>query len=129
MATKTILVVDDDPDSVAATRMVLENQGYQVLSAGGPEEALVAARKNKPDLLILDVMMVHETDGIHLAKELKEGSDTARIPILMMTSIGKKRDFHFEGERDREYLPVDDFLEKPAPPEELKKRVAKLLGR
>jgi CheY-like chemotaxis protein len=127
MPTKKILVVDDDPDSIAATRIVLENQGYEVISAGDPEEALVVAKAQHPNLLILDVMMVHETDGFHLAKALKDDPVTAKIPILMMTGIGKKRGFVYEGEADQEYLPVDDFLEKPAPPDELKKRVASLI--
>lgn len=128
MSAKKILIVDDDPDSVAATRIVLENQGYEVMSAADPEEALVTAKAQRPHLLILDVMMAHETDGFHLAKTLRDDPATGKIPILMMTGIGRKRGFVFEGEADREYLPVDDFLEKPAPPDELKKRVAQLVG-
>ncbi|MFA5865120.1 MAG: response regulator [Phycisphaerae bacterium] len=129
MPAKKILIIDDDPDSVTASRCVLESQGYEILSASDPTEALAAAKSIKPDLLILDVMMVHETDGFHLARTFKDDPATAKIPILMMTSIGKKRDFVFEGTQDNDYLPVDDFLEKPAPPEALKKSVAKLIGK
>ena len=129
MSAKKILIIDDDPDSVTASKCVLESQGYEILSAGDPDEGLAAAKKIKPDLIILDVMMIHETDGFHLARVFKDDPDTAKIPILIMTSIGKKRDFVFEGEKDDDYLPVEEFLEKPAPPEELKKSVAKLIGK
>ncbi len=128
MSAKKILIVDDDPDYVMATKMVLEGEGYQVSEASEPKSALEAIKKDKPDLILLDVMMINETDGFHLAKELKDNPDTANIPILMMTAIGKKRDFVYEGEKDKEYLPVDDYLEKPAPPEQLKERIGKLLA-
>ena len=111
-----------------ATKMVLEGEGYQVLDASDPQSAMELIKQNKPDLILLDVMMVNETDGFHLAKELKDSPETADVPILMMTAIGKKRDFVYEGEKDKEYLPVDDYLEKPAPPELLKERISKLLA-
>ncbi len=127
MSAKKILIVDDDPDYIMATKMVLEGEGYQVLEASEPQSAMELIKQNKPDLILLDVMMVNETDGFHLAKALKDDAQTADIPILMMTAIGKKRDFVYEGEKDKEYLPVDDYLEKPTPPEVLKERIGKLL--
>jgi len=128
MSAKKILIVDDDPDYVMATKMVLEGEGYQVLEASEPQSAMEVIKQNRPDLILLDVMMVNETDGFHLAKALKDDAETANIPILMMTAIGKKRDFVYEGEKDKEYLPVDDYLEKPTPPEQLKERIGKLLA-
>jgi CheY-like chemotaxis protein len=85
--------------------------------------------KSVPNLIILDVMMVGETDGIHFAKTLKDNPKTVSIPVLMMTSIGRKRNFRFEGEKDKDYLPVDDFLDKPAAPDVLLKHVETLLLR
>jgi DNA-binding response OmpR family regulator len=128
MATKKILIVDDDPDYVAATTMVLESAGYKVESIGEIAKASDAIKKGRPDLIILDVMFVRDTDGFHLARELKSDSKIASIPILMMTSIGKKRDFTFEAAKDKDYVPVEDFLEKPVPPDVLKARVKALLG-
>ncbi len=128
MSAKKVLIVDDDPDYVMATKMVLEGEGYQVSDASDPQAAMEAIKQNKPDLILLDVMMINETDGFHLAKQLKDNPETANIPILMMTAIGKKRDFVYEGEKDKEFLPVDDYLEKPTPPEQLKERINKLLA-
>ncbi len=128
MSTKTILIVDDDPDYVQATRLVLEAEGYKIIDAGDPESARKKIAEGKPSLILLDVMMINETDGFHLAKELKDSPDTSEIPILMMTAIGKKRDFRYEGEKDKDYLPVDGYIEKPCPPEELKAQVNKILS-
>lgn len=128
MASKKILIVDDDPDYVAATTMVLQGAGYEVRSVAEIAKSRQAIQDSRPDLIILDVMFVRDTDGFHLARELKDDPEIADIPLLMMTSIGKKRDYHFEADKDKDYLPVEDFLEKPVPPDVLKERVAKLLG-
>lgn len=129
MPDKKILIVDDDPDYVAATTMVLKDAGYSVSSIPELDGAMELIKQERPDLIILDVMFVRDTDGFHLARKLKGSDETASIPVLMMTSIGKKRDFHFDSEKDREYLPVDEFLEKPTAPDVLKDHVARLLDR
>ncbi len=126
---KKILIIDDDPDYISATRMILESAGYEVIDARDAKSGKEAAKSQKPDLILLDVMMTRETDGFHLAKEFKDDADTTNIPILMMTAIGKKRDFVYEGEKDKDYLPVDGYLEKPVEPEKLKEEIAKLLNR
>lgn len=124
---KKILIIDDDPDYILATKMVLENAGYEVLEAKDAESGKELAISARPDLILLDVMMRRETDGFHLAKDLKEDPQTRNIPILMMTAIGKKRDFIYEADKDKEYLPVEGYLEKPVEPEKLKEEVARLL--
>ena len=67
-----ILVVDDDPDVVEADRLVLEGAGYRVSSASNGTEALIRLRAGDVDLVILDVMMAHPTEGFHLSYEMKD---------------------------------------------------------
>ncbi|MBN2527902.1 MAG: response regulator [Deltaproteobacteria bacterium] len=121
---KKILVVDDDPDVIDASRIVLEKAGFEVHSASSRLLGMKAVVAQKPDVIILDVMMDEPDDGFHLAQDLRAAHiDT---PILMMTSIGRVTGFSFG--IDDELLPVNDFLEKPATPDKLLAVVHRLLN-
>ncbi len=130
---KKILIVDDDPDIVEAMRMVLEVQNFEVHSALNGTDGLRMVKEINPDLTILDVMMDQLTEGFQVAYQLKNagpGSEYApfsKIPILMLTSIGKRAYLNFSAEKNYESLPVEVFLEKPVPPELLIKQVRTLL--
>jgi DNA-binding response OmpR family regulator len=118
-----ILVVDDDPDMVAASRLVLEREGYVVDSASNAADGLQAVQALKPDLLVLDVMMEEPDDGLRLARELRrKGHD---LPILMLTSVNRAMGISID--KDEEIVPVDEFLEKPADPSTLVRIVKTLL--
>ena len=125
---KTILVVDDDPDFVEATRVVLESAGYAVKSASNGKEGLACLKKGGVDLLVLDVMMTHDTEGFHIAQEIRANPATAKMPILMLTGISQKTGFAFSPETDADYMPVDAFLEKPVDPDVLLDEIAKALN-
>lgn len=118
-----ILIVDDDPDMVAAGRMVLEKEGYEVSSAPNVVEGLRAVEEYDPDLLILDVMMEEPDDGLRLARDLRRKGHT--LPILMLTSVNQALGIHIGA--DPEIVPVDDFQEKPADPVTLIQKVKRLL--
>lgn len=128
MAKKTILVVDDDPDFVEATRVVLEGAGYAVKSASNGKEALASLAKGGVDCLLLDVMMTRDTEGFHTAEEIRANPATAKVPIVMLTGISQKTGFAFSPETDAEYLPVDALLEKPVDPDVLLQAIAKALN-
>jgi CheY-like chemotaxis protein len=118
-----ILVVDDDPDMVAACRLVLEREGYEVASAANAAGGLAAVEELKPDLLVLDVMMEEPDDGLRVARELRRrGHD---LPILMLTSVNQAMNVQIG--KDEEIVPVDEFLEKPAAPADLLRIVRQLL--
>jgi CheY-like chemotaxis protein len=118
-----ILVVDDDPDMVAACRLVLEREGYEVASAANAAGGLAAVDELKPDLLVLDVMMEEPDDGLRVARELRRrGHD---LPILMLTSVNQAMNVQIG--KDEEIVPVDEFLEKPAAPADLLRIVRQLL--
>lgn len=124
---KTILVVDDDPDIVETTKMVLESAGYRVETAVNGTEGLKKAREVHPDAIVLDVMMDRESEGFHVSYELKKGEDTKDIPILVLSAIGKKSGFDFDPESDGDYLPVEAYMEKPLEPKALVDKIGALL--
>ncbi|HAZ10694.1 MAG: hypothetical protein A2047_02195 [Omnitrophica bacterium GWA2_41_15] len=123
-----ILIIDDDPDITEAIKVVLESKNYKVDNAGSGEEGLKKVKINKPDLIILDVMMETGDKGFDVARELKNSPSTQDIPILMLTAIKEKTGLDFKKEAgDETWLPVDDYVEKPLKPEELISKVEKLL--
>ena len=88
-----ILVVDDDPDIVATSRIILESNGYEVHTASNGKEALDLLSRIKPDLMLLDVMMASDTEGFDLAFKLKEDPEFKDLPIIMLTAfLDKVRD-------------------------------------
>ena len=80
-----ILVVDDEPGILALLEVILRRKGFTVLSAGGAYQALVVLAREKPDLIILDVMMPGIT-GLELCRHLRTRADTARTPVIMLSA-------------------------------------------
>ncbi len=120
-----ILVIDDDPDFVNAVRMVLEKEGHTVLHAPNGEKGFQRAREDNPDLVILDVMMDSILDGVSASRKMSEDAATAKIPIIMVTSIaGTSFADYFPTD---EYLHVQAFMSKPVSPAVLVKQVNRLL--
>jgi twitching motility two-component system response regulator PilH len=87
MNTQKILIVDDDVDVINVISTILENEGFEVIIAGGKDEGLAMARTEKPDLAILDVMMNTHFEGFELAEALINDPALSGMPILMQTSI------------------------------------------
>jgi len=123
-----ILIIDDDPDIVEAMKVILESKQYQVVVAQNGEEGLKNVRLEKPDLIILDVMMETGDKGFDVARELKKHKDYKSIPIIMLTAIKERTGLDFRNEAgDETWLPVDDYCDKPLNPEELIFKVESLL--
>jgi DNA-binding response OmpR family regulator len=133
MANEKILIIDDDDDLVHALRLPLEAAGYEVFRAASGNEGLEKIKEVSPDLIILDVMMDTTTEGFHVSLALRspdprsEYKEYSQVPILMLTSIHSITSLRFGP--DKEYLPVDAFIEKPIEPAELLKKVRKLLAK
>ena len=125
---KQVLVVDDDPDIVEMVKTVLETNNYVVSGASSKEAALEAVKESVPDLFVIDVMMAKETDGFHLAYELRKNEATSNVPILMLTAVGEKFGFKFSPDEDEDYLPVDVYIEKPVDPQALIDKVNELVS-
>jgi CheY-like chemotaxis protein len=122
-----ILIVDDDPDFVEATRMVLESAGYSVASAADGDEGLQKVAAEKPDVVILDVIMKTVLDGLNMSQKMADDPEQHDVPILMVTSIANS-DYAALFPTD-DYIHIDDFVSKPIAPDDLLSRVASLLNR
>lgn len=127
MTARKILVIDDDIDLVEIIRVTLENEGYKVIDAQNGERGLARAREEQPDLLLLDVMMGAVDEGFQVAYQLRSDPATKEIPILMLTAVADRTGFEFDPAKDQEFLPVDEFLEKPVSPRKLLDTVRKHL--
>jgi CheY-like chemotaxis protein len=112
-------------------RMPLEAKGYKVSQAASGTEGLAKVKKLNPDLILLDVMMDTTTEGFQVSLTLRspdprsEYAAYSHIPIVMITAIHTTTPLRFAPDKD--YLPVDDFIEKPIDPDVLLSKVAKLL--
>jgi CheY-like chemotaxis protein len=121
-----ILLVDDDADFVESTKTVLESKPYEVIVAVNGDECLRKAREDKPDLILLDIIMPVE-DGFTAAEQLKKDPQLAKIPVLMLTSYSTKG-AETSIPRSRGYdLEAEDYIDKPVSPQDLLDTVAKHL--
>lgn len=127
-----ILVIDDDPDIVLSVRTTLEKAGHKVIEAPNGLKGLERIRADRPELIILDVMMDTSTEGFQLALRLRNPDPTSdlaefrHIPILMLTAIHSTTPLRFEPDID--YLPVELFVDKPIDPDDLLKKVEWVLS-
>ena len=125
-----ILIIDDDPDIIEAMTVVLENRGYEVRSAQDGDQGMVRVKEARPDLIILDVMMRTSLEGFELSRELKHNAEYNDIPILMLTAVKQKKGLDFKSAAgDEDWLPVEEFLDKPVKPDLLLEKVGDLLQR
>jgi two-component system alkaline phosphatase synthesis response regulator PhoP len=133
MANEKILIIDDDDDIVYTMRLPLEAAGYQVFRAASSEEGLQKVKEVNPNLILLDVMMESTTAGFQVSLTLRSSDPASEyaayrnIPILMITAIHTTTPLRFAPDKD--YLPVDAFLEKPIDPKVLLDQVREHLGK
>ncbi|MBN1313332.1 MAG: response regulator [Anaerolineae bacterium] len=120
-----ILVVDDDPDFQNATRIVLEKEGHTVISAKSGDEGYQRAKEDRPDLIVLDVMMDSVLDGLSMSRQMHDDASVRGIPIIMVTSIANTD--YAELFPTDEYIHIRAFLSKPISPSDLIKQVNKLI--
>lgn len=123
-----ILLVDDDADFVESTRTVLESKQYEIITAVNGDEALQKARAEKPDLIILDIIMPVE-DGFTAAEQLRKDKALSSIPVLMLTSYSSKgASTSIPRSRGME-LEAEDYIDKPVKPQDLLAAVEKHLNK
>ena len=128
-----ILIIDDDPDLVESMQITLEANDYQVESAYNGTDGLRLVKETNPDLIILDVMMDSITEGFQVSYQLKSRDPQSEyraysdIPILMLTGISQKMHMKFSPAADEDYLPVEEFVEKPIQFDALLEKVARLI--
>jgi CheY-like chemotaxis protein len=125
---KRILIIDDNPEFVEATTNLLDAKGYEVTSADNGKDGLEKAKENKPDLILLDVMMTTKTEGFDVAREMHGEAGLKETPVIMITGVRKEMNLPFGFEPDEDWLPVKDVLEKPVKPDVLLAAVTKALS-
>jgi len=121
-----ILLIDDDPDFVQATRMVLESKPYQVVVAFDGDEGLAKAKEEKPDLILLDIIMPR-MDGFKVCEMLKSAPELSAIPVIMITSFSERVGETSLAMSQGLALEAEDFVDKPVAPAELLIRVERQL--
>lgn len=122
---KQIMVVDDDPDFVAIVTRVLESSGYETVTAANGAQALAAMHEQRPDLVLLDIMMSTVLDGLSVSEEMHDDPELRDVPLIMVSSITDTE--HAAVFPTDEYVHMDGWITKPIRPEDLLKKVGRLL--
>jgi len=120
---KKVLIIDDDADYREATVNMLEAKGYEVSTAENSEQGFAASLAKQPDIILLDVMMTHKSEGFDLARSLKKEEKTKNIPVIIVSGVRKEMNLPFGFEPDSDWLPVKTVLEKPIKPDILLKTI------
>jgi CheY-like chemotaxis protein len=131
-----VLVVDDDQDLREVLRIVLEDAGYQVIMAESGPRGLEMAEGERPDLMVLDVMMPERTEGFHVVWNLRNQDEPhlRDLPVIILTAIHQQTDLRFYPDAKDgtygagEYLPVQGFVDKPVEPQALLKEIQRVLA-
>ena len=123
---KSVLLIDDDRELVTAHKLLLEEAGYRVSAAYDGRSGLELARAEKPDLVILDIIMGTPEAGFELCRELRADASLKNSRLLVLSAVG--RQFQMAFEPDSLWLPADRFLEKPVDAETLLAEVRGMLG-
>jgi len=124
MDRKKVLIADDDPVFVLAVTSVLETR-YAVRSASNGTEALKMVGQDRPDLIVLDVMMDYMSEGFDVARKLRGDPETKDIPVILLTGVDQRFDYRLE--QDESWVPCNLFLEKPIEPDKLLAEVSALI--
>jgi two-component system alkaline phosphatase synthesis response regulator PhoP len=116
-----VLVIEDEPENQLVIRMILETEGFDVAQVEDGYQALAAARAERPDLILLDVMMP-DINGFDVFDQLRHDDDTRHVPVIMLTALAQRWDV------ERAVLAgVDDYVLKPFEPHDLLKSIRSVL--
>jgi CheY-like chemotaxis protein len=124
---KKVLIVDDEPEAIDFASAVLEENGYLAISAEDGIEGMEKVRAEKPDLVLLDIMMPGK-GGIAMYRDLRKDEETKDIPVIIITGVARGQRFEESMMRKDPDIPLPDgYIEKPMKPEGLLKLVEQLL--
>ena len=121
-----ILIVDDSPTEIHVLTSMLEKHGFSIAVANSGEEGIDKAKSEKPDLIVLDVMMP-DKDGYEVSKELSKDEALSGIPVIMLTAVGDYIGSTHYSHASGKDLVADDFFQKPVDPQALVDRISELL--
>ncbi len=127
-ARQRILMVDDDQDFLDSCKAVLESENFEVLTANDGAAGLELARRTKPALIVMDMMMSTNTEGMEVSRRIRETPELRDLRLIMITGVRSAMHLPFRFEPDSHHLPVDAILEKPVAPADLLREVRKQLN-
>ena len=120
---KKVLMIDDDREFIDAISNILDAKGYEVVSATDGKDGVAKAKAEKPDIILLDVMMTTKSEGFDVAREMNKDKNLKDTPVVILTGIKREMNLPFGFEPDADWLPVKAVLEKPVKPEVLLKTI------
>jgi len=124
-----ILLIDDDPDMHLAIQMMLAKDGYKLTCSRTGPEGLESMRQQRPDLVLLDIMLTHPSEGVQVACQMRQDPQLKEVPIVFISSMSRE----FEERYAREVCPValvaDLYLEKPLDAATVREAVRRVLER
>jgi len=127
MGKKKVLIIDNDVDFIDQNKAVLEESGFEVISASDSREGVEKVSFEMPDIVLLELMLEKHDAGFDVVKAIKADPRFKGIPILMVTSAAGETGCDFCQELDGYWMKTDDFVNKPVTPDELIKRINILL--
>jgi CheY-like chemotaxis protein len=122
-----VLIVDDDPDFHESVRSFLRSAGYSIVSAYSEREGLDLARRERPDAILVDIIMQTTTDGFDFCREAKRDPELKHTPLVGVSAIEKVIGVPYPPDMDPSLFPVDAYLTKPVTPERLLEELKKLI--
>ena len=123
-----ILVIDDDRNFLESTKVLLESFGYTVATACDGTSGLARAKEIRPDLIVLDIMMAYDTEGLQVAREIRACPELTMTKVLLVSGIVSEKELPGSLEPDIVWLPVEKILDKPIDPDRLVKEIERVLG-
>jgi CheY-like chemotaxis protein len=124
-----ILIIDDNTDFLFTTETLLQRNGFDTLTAEDGRKGLDLVKKEKPDLILLDIMMETLLSGFEVCRQMKSDPALKDIPIIGVSGMGEEIGVHFDKDRDAEYFQPDNFFEKPVDREKLLAKINELINK
>ena len=128
MNRKKILIIDDDPSFLEICSAILEEYNYQVDTASSSKEGLEKLVSERPDLLLLDIMMATMDEGLNFATSMRQSENLSKIPIMIVSAQpDAEKGYQRSVENEMEWISADMFMEKPINPQDLLHNVRLLI--
>ena len=128
MNRKKILIIDDDPSFVEICSAILEEYDYQVDTASSSKEGLEKLIAERPDLLLLDIMMATMDEGLNFATSMRQREDLNKIPIMIVSAQpDAEKGYQRSVDKEMDWISADMFMEKPINPQDLLHNVRLLI--
>jgi CheY-like chemotaxis protein len=123
-----IVLIDDNPDFLFTMGTFLKRNGYEVLTASDGQKGIELINRERPDLILLDVMMETLFSGFEVCRQVRTNPETQHIPIIALSDMGDDLGIKFEQTADEEYFSPNAIIEKPVDKERLLETMRGLLG-